>query len=91
MFGAWTDNYISGEQVLLRTKYDLESHAERYEYLTERVEEGVEPGEAVEVSAEIQVPGQTGRYWGCFKVDREGEREFYCSFTYVTFLRGKLM
>jgi hypothetical protein len=83
MFGAWTDSSIPGDQVLLRTKYDLDTHEERYEYLTERVEEDVQPDEAVEVSAEFQVPGETGRYWGCFKVDREGEREFYCSFTYV--------
>jgi len=81
MFGAW-DSAIQGDQILLRTKYDLDTHEERYEYLTERVEEGVKPGESVEVSADVQIPGESGRYWGCFKVDRNGEPEFYCSFTY---------
>jgi hypothetical protein len=81
MFGAWTDENLNGEEVLLRTKYDLDAHEGRYEYLTETVEEGVAAGESLEVSAEIVVPeGAVGRYWGCFKVVREGEREFYCAF-----------
>lgn len=80
ILGAWTDDSLNGDQVLLRTKYDLDVHEGRYEYLTETVEEPVVPGESVDVSAELNVPEGIGRYWGCFKVLREGEREFYCAF-----------
>lgn len=82
MLGAWIDEegYLPGDQVLLRTKYDLEAHEGRYEYLTETVEGGVLGGEKLEVTAEIVVPEVVGRYWGCFKVVREGQREFYCAF-----------
>jgi hypothetical protein len=81
ILGAWSDSVeVPGETVLLRTKYDLDVHDERYEYLTETVNEGVVPGESVDVVAEIIAPSELGRYWGCFKVIREGEREFYCAF-----------
>ena len=82
--GAWSsdDDMLSGEEVLLRTKFDLDAHEGRYEYLTETLAEGIAGGEFVNVSAEIGVPEQMGRYWGCFKVLREGEREFYCAFRY---------
>ena len=83
MLGAWTDGQISGDQVLLRTKCDMDTHEERYEYLTETVYEPVVGGESVDVVAEIGVPGNLcGRYWGCFKVLREGERDFYCAFRF---------
>ena len=78
--GAWTDDEMEAETVLLRTKFDLDSHEERYEYLAETLAEGIGAGEFVNVSAEIGVPREMGRYWGCFKVIREGEREFYCAF-----------
>jgi hypothetical protein len=80
ILGAWTDDSLNGDQVLLRTKYDLDVHEGRYEYLTETLGEPVVPGESVDVSAEVNVPEGIGRYWGCFKVLREGEREFYCAF-----------
>ena len=54
ILGAWTDDSLNGDQVLLRTKYDLDVHEGRYEYLTETVEEPVVPGESVDVSAEIE-------------------------------------
>lgn len=73
---------ISGDEVLVRTKHDLDAHEDRYEYLTETVEEAVVSGETVEVTAEMGVPSTLGRYWGCFKVLRQGEKDFYCSFVY---------
>jgi hypothetical protein len=91
MFGAWdpddgnnnTGTAISGDQVLIRTKHDLDVHEERYEYLTETVEDAVVSGETLEVTAELGVPSELGRYWGCFKVLRHGKKDFYCSFVYV--------
>ena len=83
MFGAWTNSDLAGDQVLLRTKCDLQSHEDRYEYLTETLDEPITSGEAVEISAEIAVPEMPARYWGCFKIDREGEREFYCAFRFL--------
>jgi hypothetical protein len=84
MFGAWTDGELSAEDILLRTKYDLEGHEARYEYLTETVLEGIVGGEGLEVSTEVGVPRGVGKYWGCFKVVREAEREFYCAFRCVS-------
>jgi hypothetical protein len=83
MFDAWTDSQLSGDTILERTKADMDMHEGRYEYLTEKVEEAVIPGESLEVSAEINVPGGIGRYWGCFKVLRQGEKEYYCAFRYI--------
>lgn len=80
MLGAWTESQVPGDQVLLRTKYDMDVHEERYEYLTETVKEPVIAGETLDVVAEFNVPEEIGRYWGCFKVLREGEQEFYCAF-----------
>jgi hypothetical protein len=82
MLGTYDDDdtAIPGDEILLRTKFDLDAHKDRYEYLTETVLEPVVAGESVDVSAEIVVPEGIGRYWGCFKVLREGEREFYCAF-----------
>jgi len=82
ILGTYNDNdaAIPGDEILLRTKFDLDAHEDRYEYLTETVLEPVVAGESVNVSAEISVPEEIGRYWGCFKVLREGEREFYCAF-----------
>lgn len=83
--GAWSeDETLTGDDVLLRTKFDLDAHEGRYEYLSETLAEGIASGEFVNVSAQIAVPGQVGRYWGCFKVLREGEREFYCAFRYIS-------
>jgi hypothetical protein len=84
MLGVYHDDgaTISGDEVLIRTKYDLDAHEGRYEYLTETVEEAVVSGETLEVTAEMVVPSSLGRYWGCFKVLRQGEKDFYCSFTY---------
>ena len=81
MFGAWTGSQLPGDQVLLRTKHDLQAHEERYDYLTEMVSEDVDPGESLDVTTEVSV-GDVGRYWGCFKVLREDEKEFYCAFRY---------
>jgi hypothetical protein len=87
--GAWTEGEeMEGDEILLRTKFDLDAHEERYEYLTETLAEGIAGGEFVNVRAEIGVPEQVGRYWGCFKVLREGEREFYCAFRYSSPLFG---
>jgi hypothetical protein len=93
MFGVWdpedlndsTGTTISGDEVLIRTKHDLDAHEERYEYLTETVEDAVVSGETLEVTAELGVPSELGRYWGCFKVLRHGKKDFYCSFVYVPF------
>jgi hypothetical protein len=81
--GAWTyEGYLPGDQVLLRTKYDLEAHEGRYEYLTETVDGGVLAGEKLKVTAKIIVPEIVGMYWRCFKVVREGEKDFFCAFRY---------
>ena len=83
--GAWSeDETLTGDEVLLRTKFDLDAHEVRYEYLSETLAEGIAGGEFVNVSAEIGVPEQVGWYWGCFKILREGEREFYCAFRYTS-------
>lgn len=94
MFGAWDDSNdyatISGDEVLIRTKYDLEAHGDRYEYLTETVDEPVVSEETLEVTAEMGVPSALGRYWGCFKIIRQGEKDFYCSFVYLNNFLGGL-
>lgn len=74
---------LTGDEVLVRTKFDLEAHEARYEYLTETVEEAVVAGETLEVTAEMSAPPSLGRYWACFKVLRHGEKDFYCSFAYI--------
>jgi hypothetical protein len=80
MLGAWADNSgVSGDQVLSRTKKDLQVHADRYEYLLETIRDPVMARETVKVTAEIAVPAIAGSYWGCFKIEREGE-ELYCAF-----------
>jgi hypothetical protein len=86
MLGIWDSNddttTLTGDDVLIRTKFDLDAHEARYEYLTETVEEAVVAGETLEVTAEMSVPAPLGRYWACFKVLRQGEKDFYCSFVY---------
>jgi len=44
--GAWTEgDEMEGDEILLRTKFDLDAHEERYEYLTETLGEGIAGGE----------------------------------------------
>jgi hypothetical protein len=73
---------MGGDEILLRTKFDLEAHEERYEYLSETVCDPVSAGETIDAIAEFVVPGCPGRYWGCFKVLRQNNPEFYCAFRY---------
>ena len=73
---------MSGDEILLRTKFDLDTHEERYEYLSETVYEPVFAGESIDAVTEFVVPEQRGRYWGCFKVLRAKDPEFYCAFRY---------
>jgi hypothetical protein len=80
MLGTIEGSLIPADQVLLRTKYDLDAHEERYEYLSETVGESIVAKESIDVVAEIGAPEELGCYWGCFKVLREGEGEFYCVF-----------
>ena len=80
MFGSWTESQIPGEQVLLRMKFDLDAHEGRYDYMTETVYDEVVPGESLDVVAEFTAPDEIGRYWGCFKILTEDEKEFFCAF-----------
>jgi hypothetical protein len=89
MFDAWTETQLTGDTILQRTKCDLDVHEGRYEYLTEKVGDAVVPGESLEVSAEIVAPEVIGRYWGCFKVVREAENEYYCTFRCATFINHR--
>jgi hypothetical protein len=71
---------MPADQVLLRTKYDLDAHGDRYDYLSETLLDSIAAGESIDVAAEIGVPEVLGCYWGCFKVLRQGQGEFYCVF-----------
>jgi hypothetical protein len=73
---------MGGDEILLRTKFDLDAHEERYEYLSETVCDPVSAGETIDAVAEFVVPDCPGRYWGCFKVLRQNNPEFYCAFRY---------
>ena len=73
---------LTGDEILLRTKFDLDAHEERYEYLSETVHEPVFAGESIDAVTEFVVPERLGRYWGCFKVLHEKGPEFYCAFRY---------
>jgi hypothetical protein len=84
MLGATEGSLIPADQILLRTKFDLDAHEERYEYLSETVLESIISGESIDVVAEISIPSQLGNYWGCFKIFQETDKEFYCVFRYVS-------
>ena len=59
--GSHFDEFeLEGSEVLLRTKYDLDYHEEKYVYLTETVLESVE---SVDVTCEVKVPKEIGKYW----------------------------